>query len=174
MQQRLASAQEYAERVRAGQSAAAAQQALGLGGIQQQAMAAGVGRPLAARAAMYGQARAADQEIARQAGQRAREVQAAEAMRQEALGAGRQQYMSEAEQMLQLYGIQQERRLREAGEAQAEAQAGEAETQQAIGTAVGAAGMLAAAASDRRLKMRIHNPGSSQEQRLLKALRGAG
>lgn len=169
--QRQAGAQQYLARVQAGQRAAQAQQQLGLGGLQQQQMAAGARGPLGQRAAMYGQSRVAGDLIAQQALAAAQEEQAAQALLQQTYGAGAQQRMAQAQQQLQGYGIAQqlaaERRKRAAAAAAAE--------QELIGNVVGASlgGAAAAAAmSDRRLKQDVRRPRSALERELLEALMG--
>lgn len=169
--QRQAAAQSYLARVQAGQRAAQAQQQLGLGGIQQQQMAAGVRGPLAQRAAMYGQGRAAGDLIAQQAMAAAQEEQAAQALLQETYGAGAQQRLSQAQQLLQGYGIAQQLAVERQRQAAAAAQAEQQFLQQAIGASVGAAG-AGAAMSDRRLKQGVRRPRTAAEQELYQALMG--
>lgn len=167
--QRQAMARDYLARVQAGQSAALAQQQLGAGAMQQQQIAAGVRGPLAQRAAMYGQSRAAGDLIAQQAMARAQEEQVAQALWQQTYGAGAQQQLAQAQQGLQGYGISLQM------EVARRQQAAAAEQQEAeflrgiIGASVGAAG-AGAAMSDRRLKTEIRRPRTAAGQELLRAL----
>lgn len=167
--QRQAAAQQYLARVQAGQRAALAQQQLGLGGMQQQQMAAGVRGPLAQRAAMYGQSRAAGDMIAQQALVAAQEEQAAQALLQQTYGAGAQQRMQQAQQQLQSYGIGQQMAVERAKQAQAAAQAEQQQLQQIIGASIGAAS-TGAAMSDRRLKRNVRRPRTAAQEELLRAL----
>jgi hypothetical protein len=163
----------YLQRVRGGQSAAFAGQQLGLGGLQQQQMAAAARSPLAQRAALYGQARASDEMLAQVAQRRAQEQQAALAMLQQTYGAEAAQRMTQAQQQLQSYGMGREMAV---GRKQAAAEAAAAEQamlERAIMASIGAAGG-AMAASDRRLKRGIRRPPSAWEQELYQALRGDG
>jgi hypothetical protein len=169
--QRQQQAAAHLQRVRAGQSAALAGQQLAGGGLQQQQMAARARGPLMQRAAIYGQARAADEMLAQAAQRRAQEQLAAQALLQETYGAEAAQRMAQAQQLLQSYGMSREQAAaRQAAAAQAEA----AEQQMIQNLAMGAigAGSSAMAASDRRLKQGIRRPRSVWEQELYQALRG--
>lgn len=167
--QRQAEAQRYLARVQAGQSAALAQQQLAGGGLQQQAMAAGVRGPLAQRAAMHGQSRAAGDMLAQAAMGRAQEEQAAQALLQQTYGAGAQQSLQQAQQQLQSYGVGQQLAQQRQQAAAAAAQQEAEMLKGIIGASVGAAG-AGAAMSDRRLKQDIRRPRTAAEQELLRAL----
>lgn len=168
-QQREAAAQQYLARVKAGQRAALAQQQLGLGGMQQQQMAAGARGPLAQRAAMYGQSRAAGDMIAQQALAAAQEEQAAQALLQQTYGAGAQQQLAQAQQGLQQYGIAQQTALNRQKEVAAREAAEDELIQQVVGASIGSAA-TAATMSDRRLKQNVRRPRTAAAQELLRAL----
>jgi hypothetical protein len=170
-QQRQALAADYLARVQAGQRASLAEQQLGLGGLQQQQMAAAARGPLAQRAAMYGQGRAGGELIAQRAQQAAQEAMAARAMQQQAIGAGAAQGMAQAQQQLQGYGIAQQARVAREQAAAAEAAAEDEMIKQVTMGAIGAAGG-AMAMSDRRVKREVRRPRSAHEQELYEALRG--
>lgn len=169
--QRQAMAQQYLARVQAGQRAALAQQQLGLGGLQQQQMAAGVRGPLGQRAAMYGQSRAAGDMIAQQALAAAQEEQAAQALLQQTYGAGAQQKIGQAQQQLQSYGMGQEMAVARQQQAAAAQQAEDEYIKGIIGASFGGAAS-AMAASDRRLKQDVRRPRTAAERELLEALMG--
>lgn len=162
---------DYLARVRAGQSAALAQQQLAGGRLQQQQMAAAARGPLTQRAAMYGQARAADRQLGQAALQRAQEQQVAEAMLQQVYGAQAAQRLQQAQLDLQGYGIARQQAVARQEKAAAEAAAEEQMIQQVVGASLGAAagGM---AMSDRRLKHDAQRPRTAWEQELYQALRG--
>lgn len=169
--QRQAMAQQYLARVQAGQRAALAQQQLGLGGLQQQQMAAGVRGPLGQRAAMYGQSRAAGDMIAQQALAAAQEEQAAQALLQQTYGAGAQQKIGQAQQQLQAYGMGQEQAVARQQQAAAAQAAEDQYIKGIIGASLGAAA-AGMAASDRRLKEDVRRPRTAAERELLEALMG--
>ena len=171
LRQRQLQAAAYLARVQGGQSAALAGQQLGAGGLQQQQMAAGVRGPLMQRAAMYGQARAADQMLAQAAQRRAQEELAAQAMLQQSYGAEAAERMRQAQLQLQSYGMAKELQAQQQKEAQEAAAAEEQMIQQVIGASIGsAAGGMAY--SDHRLKRDVQRPRSAYEQELYEALRG--
>lgn len=168
--QREAAAAGYLGRVQAGQRAALAEQQLGLGGLTEQQMAMGARGPLAQRAALYGQSRAAGEMIGQRAQQAAAEEMAAQAMLQQTYGAGAAQTMQQAQQQLQGYGMARQAAAAKAQRAEAEAEADKALIQQAAMGAIGAAGG-AMAASDRQLKMGVRRPRTGAEAELYEALK---
>lgn len=168
---RQAAAADYFARVQAGQRASLAEQQLGLGGIQQQQMAAGVRGPLAQRAAMYGQGRAGGDLIGQQAQRAAQETMAARALQQETYGAGAAQGLQQAQQALQQYGIGREAEAAARAAHAAKAAGEEQAMQSLLMGAVGSAG-AGMAMSDRRLKTGVRRPRTAYEQELYQALRG--
>jgi hypothetical protein len=171
--QRQAAAQQYLARVQGGQRAALAQQQLGLGGMQQQQMFAGARGPLAQRAAMYGQSRAAGDMIAQQALAAAQEEQAAQALLQQTYGAGAQQKAQQAQQQVRGWGMAQQIEADRAKAAAAKQQAEADMIAKVTGGAISAAA-AGATISDRRLKTNVRRPRTAAEEELLRALMEAG